>query len=677
MIINGDCLEEMRKMEANSISAIVTDPPYGLHFMGKDWDYGIPGIEFWKEMLRISKPGSFLLSFGGTRTYHRLACAIEDAGWEIRDCLSWLYGQGFPKSHNHFGIEGYGTALKPAWEPIIFGQKPYEITQLFAIISYDLTNEIHRNICQRSNANVSDAEKNLKDSQVLLNKVLPFTVQENVIMFAWEKLADANYVAKNTTEPEQDLNSANLSFAQEHANTNGCKEDPLANLILAGGVDAIFANIQDIYMSVITNDISENIALLWRNTLENLLREMNRFTIRMVLRLIIELRTLKSCLFPNISKDIGSLFPNWEPIIMAMKPCEGTFKENAEKWGQAGINIDGCRIPGESWGSRPAIKLTSKGKVGGGFGQTQWESKPGINEDKGKGRWPANLILDEEAGTILDEQSGVLKSGKLNPYKSTCNLKERGWGFSQERNYTSSSNKGGASRFFYCAKASPGERNEGLDKFYSIEYNLSEIFGGLCEESTEQALLLIKVISDLAAMNLSIEEFGEKLLVKFPKECLSIIKMVINRITDLKIWNLLMHSPTKEFIQDVFAEKMDGISPVLFAMNTSEWMNKIGIFQEMVGFLTIDVKNVILKLLLKIKEEESWKNNKNVHPTIKPLRLMEYLIKLVMPRSDGLLLDPFAGSGTTILAAKRLGFKAIGIEKDPGYAEIAEKRIAA
>lgn len=127
-IINGDCLEEMKKMQDNSFSCIVTDPPYGLKFMGKNWDKGIPGTPFWEESLRICKPGSFLLAFGGTRTFHRLTCAIEDAGWKIRDCLMWLYGTGFPKSHNHFGIDGYGTALKPAWEPIIMAMKPCDGT---------------------------------------------------------------------------------------------------------------------------------------------------------------------------------------------------------------------------------------------------------------------------------------------------------------------------------------------------------------------------------------------------------------------------------------------------------------------------------------------------------------------------------------------------------------------
>ncbi len=100
MIIQGDCLEKMREMDENSIDFILTDPPYGLKFMGKKWDHGIPGVEIWKEALRVCKPGSMMLAFGGTRTYHRLACSIEDAGWEVRDCLQWIYGSGFPKSLN-------------------------------------------------------------------------------------------------------------------------------------------------------------------------------------------------------------------------------------------------------------------------------------------------------------------------------------------------------------------------------------------------------------------------------------------------------------------------------------------------------------------------------------------------------------------------------------------------
>jgi len=189
----GDCLAVMPTLAADSVDAIVTDPPYGLSFMGKDWDRGVPGEHFWREAIRVAKPGAHLLAFGGTRTFHRLTCAIEDAGWEIRDCVMWVYGSGFPKSldvskamdkaagakrevvgpaykvpnaravNPHFvaiadrraGAEatieyaptapatenakrwaGWGTALKPAWEPIIVARKPCEGTVAANVLKY-------------------------------------------------------------------------------------------------------------------------------------------------------------------------------------------------------------------------------------------------------------------------------------------------------------------------------------------------------------------------------------------------------------------------------------------------------------------------------------------------------------------------------------------------------------
>jgi site-specific DNA-methyltransferase (adenine-specific) len=173
-LINSDCLEAMRNMADASVDAIVTDPPYELGFMGKSWDNaGIAyNVDLWREALRVLKPGGHLLSFGGTRTYHRMACAIEDAGFEVRDSIHWVCGSGFPKSldvskaidkaagaRGHEGKntrtdggvgtasyrptidprnyvrpapitaaaqawDGWGTALKPAHEPVVVARKP-------------------------------------------------------------------------------------------------------------------------------------------------------------------------------------------------------------------------------------------------------------------------------------------------------------------------------------------------------------------------------------------------------------------------------------------------------------------------------------------------------------------------------------------------------------------------
>jgi len=126
-LLLGDCLERMKEIPDNSVDSIVTDPPYGLSFMGKKWDYNVPSTDIWTEALRVLKPGGHLLSFGGTRTYHRLVVAIEDSGFEIRDQIMWIYGSGFPKSHNlKEQWQGWGTALKPANEPVVVARKPLE-----------------------------------------------------------------------------------------------------------------------------------------------------------------------------------------------------------------------------------------------------------------------------------------------------------------------------------------------------------------------------------------------------------------------------------------------------------------------------------------------------------------------------------------------------------------------
>lgn len=174
-LLHGDCLDVMEKLinEGVKVDAVVTDPPYGLSFMGKAWDASVPSKEVWEKVLKLLKPGGHLLCFAGTRTHHRMACAIEDAGLELRDTIMWVYGSGFPKNHNiskaidkiagaereivglsnrhgggitgngtsfelppkkHFETapategakqwDGWGTALKPAYEPVVVARMP-------------------------------------------------------------------------------------------------------------------------------------------------------------------------------------------------------------------------------------------------------------------------------------------------------------------------------------------------------------------------------------------------------------------------------------------------------------------------------------------------------------------------------------------------------------------------
>jgi DNA modification methylase len=115
-LINTDCAKALRVLDATSVDAVVTDPPYEIAFNGSKWDStGIAyDVDMWGELHRVVKPGAYLLAFGGTRTFHRMTSAIEDAGFEIQDCLAWLYGNGFPK---------HRSKLKPAWEPIVLARR--------------------------------------------------------------------------------------------------------------------------------------------------------------------------------------------------------------------------------------------------------------------------------------------------------------------------------------------------------------------------------------------------------------------------------------------------------------------------------------------------------------------------------------------------------------------------
>ena len=192
-LLLGDCLDKLKELEDNSIDSIVTDPPYGLSFMNNKWDYDVPKKKIWKECMRVLKPGGYLLAFAGSRTYHRMAVRVEDAGFEIRDQIMWVYGSGFPKSYNigkavdeklgntreiigekhrgdvqkakqngsgyladpanrnntkQFGYgteiitkgntewEGWGTALKPAHEPIVMARKPFSGTVADNVIEW-------------------------------------------------------------------------------------------------------------------------------------------------------------------------------------------------------------------------------------------------------------------------------------------------------------------------------------------------------------------------------------------------------------------------------------------------------------------------------------------------------------------------------------------------------------
>lgn len=145
----GDCLEVLRSFPDASFDSVCCDPPYGIRMMGHVWDYDVPSTDTWCEVLRVLKPGGHLLAFSGSRTYHRMVTNIEDAGFEIRDQIMWVYGSGMPKSKNlHGAWEGWGSALKPAHEPICMARKPLSEGTIAANVLAHGTGAINIDACR-------------------------------------------------------------------------------------------------------------------------------------------------------------------------------------------------------------------------------------------------------------------------------------------------------------------------------------------------------------------------------------------------------------------------------------------------------------------------------------------------------------------------------------------------
>jgi DNA modification methylase len=388
----GDCVEVMAAMPAESVDAVVCDPPYGLEFMGKEWDRAdspdafAAWCETWaREALRVLKPGGHLLAFGGTRTFHRLTCGIEDAGFEVRDCLSWLYGSGFPKS-------------------------------------LDVSKAIDK---------AAGAER-----EVLGPTVAGAQVESTGRYGAWGD-------GITPTAPATDA-------AREWQG--------------------------------------------WGTALK----------------------------------------PGWEPCVVARKPLAGTVAENVQAHGTGALNVDGCRI-GMSDEDAEFIRKTARPNTAGAehIGAVMNRPPTPTVNVHGQGRWPANVVLDEQAAAMLDAQSGTSSSKAaampLPMRPGFAGSRFGGDGATGDVTVRGFTDTGGASRFFYTAKASRADR------------------------STNGA--------------------------------------------------------------------------------------------------------------------------NNTHPTVKPTDLMRWLVRLVTP-PGGVVLDPFAGSGSTLVAARAEGVRCIGIEREEEYARIIADRLS-
>lgn len=636
-LIHGDCLEKLKEIPDNSIDSIVTDPPYGLSFMGKKWDYDVPSIEIWKECLRVLKPGGYLLSFGGTRTYHRMASAIEDAGFEVRDMIEWVYGclsedteiltaNGWKMLYSVF--EGdyvfacdYKNDMKLQLEQVKqkfiydYDEDAYHIKDTgyynSELMETDhIVSKNHNVLVLESwvrNAGFGNnlywekipAEKLYENIQKIggkktfripgLNGDIPCTIKkipykgkvwcvevESGAFVARRK--GKIFITGNSGFPK----SLNIGKKIDHLIGNEALKEKEIEFVRwfkkhchlsSEEIDKIFGWKNRAFHFFAESDSNRHIPNLEQYKILkkelSLSDEYDDFVKKHSL-LLEEIREIqgyekstknwdKKYIKPILNKSATEQAKEWEgwgtalkpahePITVARKSLIGTVAENILTHGTGGLNIDGSRVGTEE----VSVHNAPKGTFAGG------EADRGSDTESYRthtGRWPANLIHDgsEEVLECFPNVKGATsrtgKRQRLIGQKEHSDLPP----FPVYQDFDNTS----AARFFYCAKASKKDRDEGLEGF-----------------------------------------------------------------------------------EGKFAPTMG---------------NGIG------G---------------KEHDPETATPKRNAHPTVKPTALMRYLVKLVTPKG-GTVLDPFTGSGSTGKACKLEGFNFIGVEREEEYVKIARARIEA
>jgi SAM-dependent methyltransferase len=401
-LYHGDCIEVMRTLPDASVDAIVTDPPYLLDFMGKGWDAanGIAGKpEVWREALRVLKPGGHLLAFGGTRTWHRLASAIEDAGFEVRDSIAWMYGSGFPKS-------------------------------------LDVSKAIDKKRDDRDDVlRVTGEIARLRDRSGLTNRNLDDAFGFAGMAGHWTS------VKSQPTVPTVDQ----WAVLRDMLNPDEWLEAEVWRLNGRKGTPGEAWDEREVVGSKTSGIANKD--------------EGQRYTIGASKSVQVDITAPATPAAKQWQGWGTALKPAFEPIVVARKPLIGTVAANVLTHGTGALNIDGCRIAGEPDRSSGWSKSGSKAGENTAMSGPNYARDP--KPDNTAGRWPANVILDESQAAELDKQSGdttSVKSVRLRAGALIGNGHTHGRFVASQDNIGGFDDTGGASRFFYTAKANSSER---------------------------------------------------------------------------------------------------------------------------------------------------------------------------------------------------------------------------
>lgn len=681
-LLLGDCLDRLKELEDNSVDAIVCDPPYGLSFMGKKWDYDVPSVDIWKECLRVLKPGGYLLAFAGTRTQHRMAVNIEDAGFEIRDMIFWTYASGFPKSLN-------------IWKQL-------------------------KKRCACGNMEVYEQDRNV---QWVSNK--------QKAEYSMRPVSEANISETVNSKEEQgkvlqqSLSEQGVSVSGKASNNDG-REEPS----LEGG-----SNIQESKGELQGSDISEVSKGIPTNGEERRIHNATQVGNGSTLEQTIgegggstsprpqsqQQQDREPCAFCKQygtqamgALGLGSaLKPACEPITVARKPIsEKSLADNHLKWGVGGINIDGCRVGYTDGTTEEQIR---RKYTGSNEGNSSVTNNFGVKDIKMTsdstliGRFPANLIHDgsEEVVGLFPQT----KSGKMGPQhtRHTDGSPNGIYGkfdVNHELGETYG-DSGSASRFFKTCN-------------YSLRHDTMSVWKTTFVDTAERLLRITQVIKEsIAPLNVGdLQEEQNDQLVKSAVSHADTIEILIALVL-VRIKSLASNPEGLQAIQDSIGnckECIQLLSLVLNVVNeentditqiTTNLWTLFGSVNPAITNSTPETKKLEPKRFAYIPKASKRERNigcegleltrhadrniddgvggdnprnrtntpkQNFHPTVKPVALMEYLVKLVS-REGQVVLDPFMGSGTTGMACKKLNREFIGIEMMEEYMEIAKCRI--
>ena len=696
LLLLGDCLDRLREMPDNSVDSVVTDPPYGLSFMGKKWDYDVPSEEIWRECLRVLKPGGHLLAFAGTRTQHRMAVRIEDAGFEIRDMIAWVYSTGFPKSHN-FGCKCSRDALPYSHEKAIQSEQATE--------------------CKMHPLRDSNVSPSLDIGEGRGEVLQPCLSQSGASIEGREQLSTSKVRGgESSMEGRRDL----LAETRELQADQVCP--------VSGGVSA-YGSEGRLHNGASSDNGADNGALpiedrsrasckprpAGQPTGESGVIPKQRGAQE---RGVEADQVCAKC--GKLTKWQGfgtALKPSHEPITVARKPLgEKTVAANVLAHGTGGINVDGCRVSaeGESFDhlkGRPLMKINNR--------RTDDESLNGAAQQaalaklKDLGRWPANLIHDGS-----DEVVGLFPvvhgAGKA---RAASEGTHRGF-HEGVTNFSGApamrfGDSGSAARFFKCCPPETLDllfcRAKSILSAWKIK-NVSHAESSLPQQKQavasvlSDAVILVsqgdKRLSDVRGLSTTVTAS------EFEKLCETLITAMLilesgalpDLLPDAPIQNgclvnvAVIQKPTDTTTITINLPTSGGYAdPVTFSITPQnldhgakdlsadrfKYCAKASKKDRDEGCKGLETQNNMRVNGPRESEEAKHATKRsNFHPTVKPTALMRYLCRLVTP-PGGIVLDPFMGSGSTGKAAMLDGFQFIGIERDEEYMEIAKARIGA